>query len=690
MVEYSRRVFVYFKDTNCKSISFASEWSLAQLIKHVSSIFQENINELKMKKNLCTIVSTSDIYENDELIASYCCNSKMSLEDLPTCFFKTRAIQRLIESDTSRKLIEGILMKGSHLVKNADEMWFESETDIMDQDNVCSDDRWSSYLKTKELNINNDTKRYTVPTGYNSLKLDEKKTKFNFDEPDSDINIHYEIRTGKLLECSVEKVIQKITSDQFPDTNFVKSFLLTYILYMSPQYLLKLLKSRWKSTFKSNIQNPKAVRLRVYNVLKIWIDKHGDDIKFSLLDGLTSHMEKDGFINIKEELSRIKQKHDSRDSSLNDSGYSTLVVLGSINDYHPRQIAQEISWMQKEKFDKIHQREFIHYSLGKTDHAPNLVAFSDFSKFISNWVCSEILDMEDELSRAVALNRFIHCAQYCIDLGNYQGAHDIYASIHRTPVLGLKSSWNMLPPTTWKVISGLPSIIGSNGSNTHYRALTSEIFVPIIYVILYDLCQAHDHQANLVSGTSQMINISKMSLISSILSQVASCQIKEFKFERNENLHYHISTYTPLDEKTMFTLTSQYERDRTPEDQRITLDHCFRDETLYMKFYFYLESINLENDLNFLKQSYDYKSQFETVDINESLDLALQIYSDFLNSSSRRKISLSGSYRAYLCPADQIQKNPKAMLRETLFDALIDKVRTKIQNYFVQFRLSVK
>ena len=62
---------------------------------------------------------------------------------------------------------------------------------------------------------------------------------------------------------------------------------------------------------------------------------------------------------------------------------------------------------------------------------------------ISNWVASEIVQVEDEKQRAVLLNRFIIVAEECRAMNNFNAVMEIIAGLQSAPIYRLKHTWSV-------------------------------------------------------------------------------------------------------------------------------------------------------------------------------------------------------------------------------------------------------
>ena len=102
---------------------------------------------------------------------------------------------------------------------------------------------------------------------------------------DNERNLQFEAAPGgkpseKVLCGTLNKLVERLTDDKTHDLNYVKTFLLTYRSFTTPEILLKKIIERYHvprpvnaafEDFERNIKRP--IQLRVCNVLKQWIEK---------------------------------------------------------------------------------------------------------------------------------------------------------------------------------------------------------------------------------------------------------------------------------------------------------------------------------------------------------------------------------------------------------------------------------
>lgn len=626
MKDYKKRVFVFLDDNNGKSFVIDQRWNKDELYSRISKLFNINgVDCLKIRNNKAIISDINDILENDEILIeqSNDINNNNNMESNTVQLIKFTETQNILNKLTNHIdttfFIKQLEKKCSHLFELEEEdsvqevcdntdTWRQSEISILsDSYDDIENDYWNELIKNSSsspfninvvkekhlqllTNIKNKIEKHRkLLEKIKSSKIPNKA--FIFDVEDNDDHLLYDTHdSNKLLGCSIEKLILKLTLDKFPDIHFAKTFLLTYVLYLSPEDLLMYLTLRWKLTFKTNDKDKyTGIRLRIYSALKLWATYAPHDLMELLKEPheLFNEMELNGFGNIRDELNKIisskveRQLTASEENLIHDHynqnnyRYSFNIdnfihfdeQITSINDIHPIDIANQITIIQKELFDSIHPREFF-YNLSTASEKgifhSNIDRMIRFSNFLSDFTCTEILEKEDLSLRILTLNRFIHASKYCIEIGNYQGAYDIFSSLLRSPILGLKHTWNSLPKITWDEVNKLKSLFYKDMDCSYFRNLLSatscKVIVPLINMFIQDINQLDDSESS-VFLKSNMINFAKMSSLSEILVNIFSFQENECNIIKDNDIISYIKCSKVYDERKMFVLSTKLEHD---------------------------------------------------------------------------------------------------------------------------------
>lgn len=379
-----------------------------------------------------------------------------------------------------------------------------------------------------------------------------------FEAPTSDTNFRFMERNGEELIAggTIEKLIQILTSSSDSNPEYFQCFMLTYHNFLTPQKLIELLRLRWNSQpsdpSKHDLFLSKhlhSIRLRIVNVLRMWIEKFGTDFKDeSVVEALTSFVE---YIRIE-----YPQMADLVTSKLNKylAGYifdtegevdeeppETYPIPDgkeaspSLTDIHPEEFARQMALVEHALFKAIPYKELLtNASAGKQN--PNVSNMISYTNHLVNWIGTQIVKPDDIKTRAVALARFITIAKYCIiSCQNYNGAMEILSALRSAPVFRLKHTWNRLPDNIWDDYEWLENIFESDNNYATYRAALTNAVPPCVPYLgrylseILFLNELHpDYLDGTASGPSPIINFAKMTYVADILLHLQRYQKSPF------------------------------------------------------------------------------------------------------------------------------------------------------------------
>lgn len=381
---------------------------------------------------------------------------------------------------------------------------------------------------------------------------------FLFEAPIADTNFRFMERNGEELIAggTIEKLIQILTSSSDSNPEYFQCFMLTYHNFLTPQKLIDLLRVRWNSQpsdpSKLDLFVSKhlhSIRLRIVNVLRMWIEKFGTDFKDeNVVQALNEFVD---YIRLE-----YPQMADLVSSKLNKylGGYifdtegevdeeppeTYAVTEGkeanpSLTDIHPEEFARQMALVEHALFKAIPYKELLtNASAGKQN--PNVSNMISYTNHLVNWIGTQIVKPDDIKLRAVALARFITIAKYCIiSCQNYNGAMEILSALRSAPVFRLKHTWNRLPDAVWDDYEWLENIFESDNNYATYRAALTNAVPPCVPYLgrylseILFLNELHpDYLDGTASGPSPIINFAKMTYVADILLHLQRYQKSPF------------------------------------------------------------------------------------------------------------------------------------------------------------------
>lgn len=389
---------------------------------------------------------------------------------------------------------------------------------------------------------------------------------FLFEAPIGDSNLRFMERNGEELIAggTIEKLIQILTSSSDPNPEYFQCFMLTYHNFLTPQQLIELLRLRWNSQPSDPAKldmfvarHLHSIRLRVVNVLRMWIEKFGTDFKDeAVVEALKSFIDY-----IRAEYPQMADLVTSRlnkylagyifdtEGDVDEDPPATHLILDgrdqnpSLTDIHPEEFARQMTLVEHALFKAIPYKELLTNASslssssanGRVKLNPNVSNMISYTNHLVNWIGTQIVKHDDIKMRAVALARFITIGKYCIiSCQNYNGAMEVISAIRAAPVFRLKHTWNLLPDNIWEDYEWLENIFESDNNYAAYRAALTNAVPPCVPYLgrylseILFLNELHPDYLDHTQKDNPVINFAKMTYVADILLHMQRYQKSPF------------------------------------------------------------------------------------------------------------------------------------------------------------------
>ncbi|KAI1821202.1 ras guanine nucleotide exchange factor domain-containing protein [Xylaria intraflava] len=317
-------------------------------------------------------------------------------------------------------------------------------------------------------------------------------------------------KDGQVIGGSLPALIERLTTHETtPDAIFVSAFYLTFRLFCTPYKLADALIERFDYVGESP-HSAAAVRLRVYNVFKGWLESHwrettdsealpliNDFAEFKLVTVIPSASKR--LLDLVQRASvesltprlappigkpnASKSTPVSPDTTLPPSVFSksqqgllanwkTGGNSPSILDFDSLEIARQITLKQMSIFCSIKPEELLGSQWMKHGGArsPNVKAMSGFSNDLSNLVADTILQYSEVKKRAATIKQWIKIANRCLELNNYDALMAIVCSLNSSVISRLRKTWDILSPKRRELFRTLYAIVEPSNNNRVLRA----------------------------------------------------------------------------------------------------------------------------------------------------------------------------------------------------------------------------
>ncbi|KAL1882350.1 hypothetical protein VTK73DRAFT_1909 [Phialemonium thermophilum] len=318
-------------------------------------------------------------------------------------------------------------------------------------------------------------------------------------------------KDGQITGGSLPALVERLTThESTPDAVFVSAFYLTFRLFCSPVQLAEALIDRFDYVGEApHIASP--VRLRVYNVLKGWLESHWrDETDREVLSIIRPFAEfKLGAVlpSAGRRLLELTQRVTSSDGTLvprlvSSMGKTSTSIaqyvpadtplpapivskssmyalsnwkLGgscpTILDFDPLEVARQLTIKQMTIFCSIMPEELLGSQWMKKGgvEAPNVKAMSSFSTDLSNLVADTILHYSEVKKRASVIKQWIKIAHQCLDLNNYDALMAIICSLNSSTITRLRKTWDAISPKRREMLKLLQAIVEPSQNNKVLR-----------------------------------------------------------------------------------------------------------------------------------------------------------------------------------------------------------------------------
>ncbi|ETN39017.1 uncharacterized protein HMPREF1541_07059 [Cyphellophora europaea CBS 101466] len=391
-------------------------------------------------------------------------------------------------------------------------------------------------------------------------------------------------RDGQLIGGTLHALVEKLTApDSTPDALFVATVYLTFRLFAKPEDFVAALIWRFRYSGDASMSGP--VRLRVYNVLKGWLESHWrHDCDDHALPAIIAFAREDlapviptasrRLLELAETVgsthtpavprvqSAIGKTSTSSAAYINPSvplpnpvlSKSQLTALRtwksggasvSIHDFDPLELARQITLKTSQLFCSILPEELLatEWTKQSSSLAVNVRAMSTLSTDISNLVSESILQLEDPKKRALLIKQWTKIAKRCLDLNNYDSVFAIVCSLDSTNIKRMRKTWDLVSQKTKTTIEELKKVTDHTRNYSALRqTLQNQVppCLPFIGMYLTDLTFV-DHgnpatrQLNNQNTSVQVINLDKHMKTARIISDLQRFQIP-YRFQEVSEL----------------------------------------------------------------------------------------------------------------------------------------------------------
>ncbi|KAJ3372432.1 hypothetical protein GGF31_001873 [Allomyces arbusculus] len=406
---------------------------------------------------------------------------------------------------------------------------------------------------------------------------------------------------GHVKAGTVPALIERLTlpTGAF-DATYVAAFLCTYRTFMSSRDLVRALADRFSIHPPDSLDEPELdlwvekkmqpVRLRVVNVLKLWVEMWcltymPDDVAaLQDLQSFAATVIKPVMPTAAAHLLKLIDRrfaHEAKQLPLRSpvtpkSGTpklagapSPVLPRGSwssvrLTDLDPIEVARQLTLLEFTAFSRIIYTELLNKAWSvKTpanatpemlaqavadaqSHAPNLRGFIEISTRITGWVAATIVGEEDTKKRAGLIKYFVQVADRCRSMHNYNTTFAIVAALQSAPVFRLQRTWEAVSAKHKAVLASLRALVDPARNFAAYRDAVRSVpahapSLPFLGRALSDLTFLEDGNPNTIQAPGkadvELVNFTKRARTAEILRDLQQCQVTPYVLRVVPELH---------------------------------------------------------------------------------------------------------------------------------------------------------
>ncbi|KAI9302013.1 ras guanine nucleotide exchange factor domain-containing protein [Cunninghamella echinulata] len=392
-------------------------------------------------------------------------------------------------------------------------------------------------------------------------------------------------------------LVEKLTMHDGFDLNYLSTFLLTYRSFCATEEFVNLLQDRY------NLQAPddltpeqleiwtetkqKLVRLRVFNVLKNWLENYyyeEDEFILGRLEFFTNTVIRDASPFSADQLNRLIRKRKEADN--NQAGLKKMVPIKAqgqpspiipknmsnfqLMDTNPKEMARQLSILDFKLYSSIRPIECLNKAWSRdimkngVPIAINVIQSIDYCNRLTSWVTHSILEHEEAKKRISVIKYWAHVAEHCRTLNNFNTCMAIISAFDNSAIGRLKKTWELLGNRTSQILQQIRKLMGANRNFTEYREVIHSVnppCIPFLGIYLQDLTFIEDGNQDFIKKSEGLINFAKRQKCAEVIQEIKQFQSSSYTFhvvpELQEFIKGHLES--SRDVETLYERSLQIE-----------------------------------------------------------------------------------------------------------------------------------
>ncbi|KAG2224349.1 hypothetical protein INT45_006749, partial [Circinella minor] len=356
------------------------------------------------------------------------------------------------------------------------------------------------------------------------------------------------------------------------NTSFIANFLLTYRSFCTTEEFVNLLEKRYTNTAPEGLtpqeleiwieRKQKLIRLRVFNVMKNWLENYYNDEDEFILDRLeffTSTVIRDASGFSADQLNRLilKRREIDADDGLkklvpNNMAGPTPILPKAVTpqmtllDTDPLELARQLSIMDFKLYSSIRPIECLNKAWSRDDQelAYHVKQSINYCNRLTAWVTGSILEHDEAKRRVIIIKHWAIVADKCRMLNNYNTCMAIFSAFDNSAVGRLRRTWEIVGNRTQQTLNYIRKLMGANRNFTAYREMVHSVnppCIPFLGIYLQDLTFIEDGNPDYLAKSVDLINFAKRQKTAEVIREIKQFQSSPYILQEVPGIQTFIS-----------------------------------------------------------------------------------------------------------------------------------------------------
>ena len=409
-------------------------------------------------------------------------------------------------------------------------------------------------------NNNNNNNNQSIPTAANqqsTLTVPDDKSGFEI----ADLSYVKTISQHKIQLTKNEvivsdkhlgKMINKATTPDYSDPDYVNDLVLCYPCFSEPQKFLTAIIERYKDAMTGKAEDdPKrksVVEIRVIILLKYWIQNFPEDFLENGMDQLASEFDKLCTQHITENKEPYSiQNALSKSITIKKERRASQAVSRNaqpgfdlhLSKYTSKDIANQICLIVDKEFISISAREYLKETWKyRTDS--NIKKLVERTRFISNLVSYSVLQEPKPQGRKERFQKWVEIADICYQANNFAGVFAIFLGLRHESVTRLPEypqSYKDLKDPWAKLYKSLLQLTDKSDHYLFYKNKQTRSSIPTVpHIEIYLEQFSYIENYNPDVGKGGVINFSKHRKLGHIIKDFRTYASQSYSFPLIQSL----------------------------------------------------------------------------------------------------------------------------------------------------------